>query len=67
MDQNSKKLVISPKYKTQKTITILSPNIDDSSTFSKHAGSSQSLVTPEKDNTSSNVTTLIDENNKIRV
>ena len=54
------KIGISPKANILNTIPMLSPNIGDRSTFSKQSRSSQILVTPEKDNSRSNVTMLVD-------
>ena len=61
MGQNSKKVVISPKYNKPKSITLRSPNIDDSYMLSKKYRLSHIYVTPEKDNTNSNISNIINK------
>ena len=64
MDNTTNQEFIHPKYDKLETITMLLPNIDDNSTFSKHSRSSQSLVTPEEENPRKKSTTLVDEKTK---
>ena len=49
MYKNTKRVVINPRSNKTETITMLSPNIDDNSFFTKHSRPAQRLVEPEKD------------------